>query len=73
MMAAMEAILKVFICYLLLNSKSDGAETLWKGPDRHGDLELLKWFPSDIQDAHNGYHIETLQITSATNGKSDWA
>ena len=31
----------------------------------HGDLELLKWFRSDIQDSHHDGHLENLQITSA--------
>ena len=46
----MLAILKVFNCYLLPNRKSDGVETWWKTSGQHGDLELLKWFHSDIQD-----------------------
>ena len=61
----MAAILKVFSCYLLPNSKSDGVETWWKALGQHGDLELLKWFRSDIQDGHHGGHLESLQITSA--------
>ena len=65
MLAAMAAILKVFSCYLLLNSKSDGVETWWKAFGQHGDLELLKWFCSGIQDGHHGSHLENLQITSA--------
>ena len=51
MMAGMATILKVFNCYLLLNGKSDGAETWWKASGQCADLELLKWFRSDIQDA----------------------
>ena len=66
MTAAMAAILKVFSSYLLLNSKSDRAETWWKASGQHGDLELLKWFHSDIQDGHHGSHLENLQIASAT-------
>ena len=62
----MAAILKVFSCYLLPNSKSDGADTWWKASAQHRDLELLKWFRSDTQDGHHGSHIENLQITSAT-------
>ena len=65
MMAAMAAILKVFSCYLLPNNKSDRAETWWKALGQNGDLELLKWFRSDIQDGHHGSHLENLQITSA--------
>ena len=42
MMATMAAILKVISCYLLPNSKLDGAETWWKASGQHGDLELLK-------------------------------
>ena len=42
MMAAMVAILKVFICYLLPNRKSDEAETWWKASEQHEDLESLK-------------------------------
>ena len=49
MLAIMEAIWKVFNCYLLQNCKRDGAETWWKASGYHGDLELLKWFSSDIQ------------------------
>ena len=60
------AILKVFNCYLLLNIKLDGEETWWKASGQHGNLELLKWFRSDIQDGHHGSHLESLQITSAT-------
>ena len=60
----MAAILQVFNCYLLPNRKSDGAET-WNNMGQHGDLELLKWFCSDIQDGHHGSHLENLQITSA--------
>ena len=59
------AILKVFNCYLLPNRKSDGVETQWKASGQHGDLELLEWFCSDIQDGHHGSHLENLQITSA--------
>ena len=62
----MAAILKVVNCYLLPNSKSDGAEAWWKALVQHGDLDLLKWFRSDIQDGHHGSHLENLQITSAT-------
>ena len=65
MLAAMAAILKVFNCYLLPNSKSDGAETWWKVSGQHGDLELLKWFHSGVQDGHHGSHLENLQMTSA--------
>ena len=32
---------------------------------KYGDLELQKWFRSDIQDGHHGSHLESLQITSA--------
>ena len=65
MMAGIVTILKVFSCYLLLNHKSDGAETLWKALGQHGDLELLKWFCSVIKDGHYGSHLENLQMTSA--------
>ena len=65
MMPTMTAILKVLNCYLLPNLKSDGAETWLKAFGQHGDLELLKWFRSDIQDGHHGSHRENLQITSA--------
>ena len=65
---SMMATLKVFSCYLLPNSKSDGTETWWKASGPHGDLELLKWFHSDIQDGHHGSHLESLQITSVTEG-----
>ena len=63
MLAAMAAILKVFSCYLS-NSKSDGAKTWWKAYWQHGDLELLKWFRSGIQNGHHGSRRENLQITS---------
>ena len=63
MMVAMVAILEVFNCYLLPNSKSDGVETWWKASGQHGDLEMLKWFRSDIQDGNNGSHLEDLHIT----------
>ena len=56
--------LKVFSCYLLLNSKSDGVETWLKALGQHEDLELLKLICSDIQDCHHGSHLENLQITS---------
>ena len=65
MMVTMAAILKVFNCYLLRNSKSDGVETQWKASGQQGNLELLEWFHSDIQDGHHGSHLENLQITSA--------
>ena len=61
-MAAMVAILKAFIYYLLSNCKSDGAKTWWKASAQYGDLVLLKLFLSDMQDGH---HLENLQITSA--------
>ena len=62
----MAAILKVFNCYLIPNSKSDRVETLWKASGQHGDLELLKWFRSNIQEGHYASHLKNLQITSAT-------
>ena len=65
MMAAIEAILKVFNCYLLPSSKSDGAKTWWKASGQHGDLDLLKLFHSGIHDGHYGSRLENLQITSA--------
>ena len=39
-----------------------------EGIGRHGDLELLKWFRSDIQDGHHGSHLENLEITYTTEG-----
>ena len=54
MMATMVAILKVFSCYLLPNSKLNGAETWWRA-----------LVPFDIQDDHHGSRLENLQITSA--------
>ena len=36
-----------------------------KASGQHGDLELLKWFRSDIKDGYHGSHLENLQITSA--------
>ena len=65
MIATMAAILKVLNCYLPPNNKLDGVETWWKAFGQHGDLELLKWFHSDIQDGHHGSHLENLPITSA--------
>ena len=64
MMAAMAAILKVFNCYLLPNSVG-WSRNLVEGTMQHVDLELLKWFRSDIQNGHHGSHLENLQITSA--------
>ena len=57
-------ILKVFNGYLLPNGKSNGAETWWKVSGQHGNLELLKWFRSNIQDGHHSSHLENLKITS---------
>ena len=65
MMVAMVAILKVFSSYLLMNSKTNGAKTWWSTSGQHGDLELLKWLHSGIQDSHHGSRLENLQITSA--------
>ena len=62
---SMAAILEVFSCYLLPNIKSDGAETWWEALGQHGNLEILKWFRSDINDGHHGSHLENLQTTSA--------
>ena len=31
-----------------------------EGIGEHGDLELLKWFRSDIQDGHHGSHLGNL-------------
>ena len=53
-MDATLAVLKVLSCYLLSKHKSDGAETWWKASGQHGELELLKWFCSGIQDGHYG-------------------
>ena len=36
-----------------------------EGTGADGDLELLKWFPSDVQDGYHGSHLENLQIISA--------
>ena len=65
MMTAMAAILKVFSSHLLLNGKSGGVETWWKALGQHGDLEMLKWFRSDIQYSHHGSHLESLHLLSA--------
>ena len=43
----------------------------WKALGLHGDLELLKWFHSAVQDGHQGSHLESLHITSAPEDKSD--
>ena len=64
MMAAMAAILKVFNCYLLPNSVG-WSGNLVEGTGADGDLELLKWFPSDVQDGYHGNHLENLPIISA--------
>ena len=37
-----------------------------EGIGHHRNLELLKWFRSDIQDGYHGSHLENLQTTSAT-------
>ena len=47
-MAIMVAILKIMKRHPLPNGKLDEAETWWKASEQHGDLELLKWFLSDI-------------------------
>ena len=60
---ATTTILKIFSCYLLLNGKSDCAESWLKALGQHGDSELLKWFHSDIQDGKHGSHLENLEIT----------
>ena len=66
----MSAILKIFKpCLLQPSWKLDGAETWRKASGQHGDLELLKWFCSDVQDGYHGSHLENLQITSATERK----
>ena len=62
---SMMAAMKVFNCYLLPNSKSDGAKTWRKASEQHDDLELLNWFRCDIQDGHHDSHLENLQIISA--------
>ena len=53
----MAAILKVLNCYRLPNRKLDGAETWLKASEQHGDLELLKWFHSDIKDGNHGSYL----------------
>ena len=71
-MAATAAILEFFKRHLLLNPKSDWAETWWDASQRHRDSKLLKSFRSDIQDGHQGDHLEILQTTSPPK-PSDWA
>ena len=53
----MAYILKVSNFYLLPNSKLDSAETWWKASRQHRDLELLKWFRSDIKDGQHDIHL----------------
>ena len=68
-MATMSAILKIFKQYLLWPSWKSSIVFCswtvsqiewkwWKASGHHGDLELLKWFRSDIQDGHHGSHLE---------------
>ena len=45
------------------NSKWNGMETLRKASGQHGDLELLKWFSSYIQDGHHSSRLKNMQIT----------
>ena len=40
---------------------SDYPETGWDALSQHGDAELLKLFPLDIQDGHNHDHLETFK------------
>ena len=71
MMVTMAAILKVFNCYLLPNRKLDGVETWWKASGQHGDLELLEWFSSDIQDAIMAPILKVFKSHLLQNGMSD--
>ena len=64
-MATMVPILKVFICYLLLNRKSDGAKTWWKVSGMTWRIRIAEWFGSGMEEGHHGSHLENLQITSA--------
>ena len=50
--------------HLLLNQKFDWAKTWWEASQWHRDSKLLKSFCSDIQDGHQGGHLEILQTTS---------
>ena len=68
MMTVMVAIFKVFSSHLLPNGKLSGVETWRKALGQHGDLEMLKWFRSDIQDGHHGSYgsrLESLHLLSA--------
>ena len=69
--ACMATFLKVFKCYLLLNCKSDGAETCWKASGQHGDLVLLKCFRSDIQDDAMAAILKFFRPYLLPNSKSD--
>ena len=60
-MAAMVVCLKILKRNLFPRGNSDLAETQWEALGRHGDLELLILFHSDIQDGGP----EILQTTSS--------
>ena len=51
------------IVHDIQNSKSD--QPWWKALGRHGDLKLLNWFHSNIQDGCHGGQLENLETTSA--------
>ena len=57
----MVAILKTFKPCLLSNGTSDWAQTWWEALGWHGDLELLNWLCSNIQDGHSDGQLENLE------------
>ena len=69
---AAAAILKFFKRHLLPNPKSDYAETWFEASQWQGDSKLLKPFRSDIQDGHQGGHLEILQTTSPPKPWLSW-
>ena len=65
--ATMAAILKFFKRHLLLNAKSDWAETWSEASQWHRDSKLLKSFHSDIKI------LKFFKRHLLLNPKSDWA
>ena len=61
-MVAMVASLKILKRHLLPKGNSDYAEIWWEALGRHGNLELLNWFHSDVQDGR----LEILQTDIAS-------
>ena len=67
----MAALTKVFSWYLLPNSKSDGAETLWKASGQHRDLENGLVLISKM--AIMAAVLKIFKSHMLQNGKFDWA